>query len=497
MQFPLPSGDNMAEERSLQKNKVGLWAMAFLTVAAIYPMAMAVSNAAAAVTFGGFAAPLIPILGALLILLATIPILEYSRIASFAGGYYGLAEIGFGKAVGKFVAMENLFYFISFDVLTSTAFAYVIYSSLTYVTSYVLPVSLFISISIIFMFAMFLVTVLDLSISAKAVIFSGILQIIVLVIYSLIVILRSPYNSLEAFNPSVAPGGLSGLFLGVILAGFLFYTGYGVPLFFAEEGKAPFKDVWKAIVVGVIIPTVVGVLAIYSEVVAVGLSHASKLSSELSPGLAAYLPYLGIPAAIFFILVALLGQGFGGFVPGMTTARLIYSMGRDKFFKSDWITKVSRRGIPVNAAIINLILGIVATALDEGLMIHFYGLSQGAFDALFLSGSMAVAFWFIHHIIPDISLAFYLRKKGIKILKLRSFITSILAPAGAVILFVYSFYEGYSSLTEPYFGGLLFVLVSMVVVAIYVAIKHARNTLGMSYVERTISEEKLRAEFKD
>jgi hypothetical protein len=130
-------------------------------------------------------------------------------------------------------------------------------------------------------------------------------------------------------------------------------------------------------------------------------------------------------------------------------------------------------------------------------MIHFYGLSQGAFDALFLSGSMAVAFWFIHHIIPDISLAFYLRKKGIKILKLRSFITSVLAPAGAVILFVYSFYEGYSSLTEPYFGGLLFVLVSMVVVAIYVAVKHARNTLGMSYVERTISEEKLRAEFKD
>lgn len=487
----------MKESGTLARNKVGLWAMAFLTVAAIYPMAMAVSNAAAAVTFGGFAAPLIPIFGAVLILLATIPILEYSRISSFAGGYYGLAEMGFGRAVGKFVAVENLLYFISFDVLTSTAFAYVIYSSLTYVSTYVLPIWLFIAISIIFMFAMFLVTVLDLSLSAKAVILSGVAQVIILVIYSLYVIAKSPYNSLSAFNPAVAPGGLSGLFLGVILAGFLFYTGYGVPLFFAEEGKAPFRDVWRAIVIGVIIPTLVGVLAIYSEVVAFGLKNASKLSGELSPGLAAYLPYLGLPAAIIFILVALVGQGFGGFVPGMTTARLIYSMGRDGFFRSPSITKLSSKGIPVNAALINLVLGIVATVVDEALMIHFYGLSQGAFDALFLSGSMAVAFWFIHHIIPDISLAFYLRKKGISILKLRSLLTSVVAPAGAVLLFVYSFYEGYSSLTEPYFGGLIFVLLSMVLSAIYVGIKYRRNTLGMSYVERTVSMQKLKEEFME
>ncbi len=487
----------MKENEKLHKNKVGLWAMVFLTVAAIYPMAMAVSNAAAAVTFGGFAAPLIPIFGAVLILLATIPVLEYSRIASFAGGYYGLAEMGFGRAVGKFVGIQNLLYFISFDVLTSTAFAYVVYSSLTYVSSIILPVWAFIAISIIFMFGMFLVTVLDLSISAKAVIISGIAQVVILVIYSAVVIVKSPYNSISAFNPAVAPGGLSGLFLGVILAGFLFYTGYGVPLFFAEEGKAPFKDVWKAIVIGVIIPTVVGVLAIYSEVVAFGLKNASKLSSELSPGLAAYLPYLGLPAAILFIVVALVGQGFGGFVPGMTTARLIYSMSRDGFFKSKRLTKLSSRGIPVNAAIVNLVLGIVATVIDEALMISLYGLSQGAFDALFLSGSMAVAFWFVHHMIPDVSLAFYLKKKGISILKLRSFLTSVVAPAGAVILFVYSFYEGYKSLTEPYFGGLIFVLLSMLVSAIYVYVKHRNHSLGESYVERTVSTEMLKEEFMD
>jgi amino acid transporter len=478
-------------KNSLGKNKVGLWAMAFMTVAAIYPMAMAVSNAAAAVQYGGFAAPLIPIIGALLILLATVPILEYSRIASFAGGYYGLAELAFGKPVGKFVGLENLLYFFSFDVLTSTAFAYVIYTSLTYVSNYTLPSWAFITISIVFMFAMFLITVLDLSISSKVVIISGILQVIVLVVYSAVVIFRSPYNSLQAFNPASAPSGLSGLFLGVILAGFLFYTGYGVPLFFSEEGKASFKDVWKAIVVGVVIPTLVGVVAIYAEVVAVGLPNASALQSDLSPGLAAFIPYLGIPAAILFIIVALLGQGFGGFVPGMTTARLLFSMSRDNFIGGKSLSKVSKKGIPINAAIANLIIGIVATVIDEVVMIHFYGLTNGVFDALFLAGSMAVAFWFIHHIIPDISLAVYLHKKKISLAKPRNFLISVLAPAGAVILFVYSFYEGYSSLTEPYFGGLIFVLVSMLVVILYVIIKYKRKTLGESYISKNVSLEPL------
>ena len=481
--------DNL--KNSLGRNKVGLWAMAFMTVAAIYPMAMAVSNAAAAVQYGGFAAPLIPIIGALLILLATVPILEYSRIATFAGGYYGLAELAFGKPVGKFVGLENLLYFFSFDVLTSTAFAYVIYTSLTYVSSYTLPSWAFIAISIAFMFAMFLITVLDLSISAKVVIISGILQVIVLVIYSAIVIARSPYNSIEAFNPASAPSGLSGLFLGVILAGFLFYTGYGVPLFFSEEGKASFRDVWKAIVVGVVIPTLVGVFAIYAEVVAVGLPNASVLQNDLSPGLAAFIPYLGIPAAIVFIIVALLGQGFGGFVPGMTTARLLYSMSRDNFIGGKSLSKVSKNGIPINAAIVNLVIGILATVIDEVVMIYFYGLTNGVFDALFLAGSMAVAFWFIHHIIPDISLAIYLHKKKISLAKPRNFLISVLAPAGAVILFVYSFYEGYSSLTEPYFGGLIFVLVSMLVVVLFVIIKHYRNTLGESYISKNVSLEPL------
>jgi len=471
-------------DEGLQKGKVGLWGMAFLTIAAIYPMAMAVSNAAAAVTYAGFAAPLVPIFGAILILLASTPILEYARLTSFAGGYYGLAELGFGKSVGKFVALENLMYFLMFDVLTSTAFAYVIYTSLTYLLNYFLPSWIFILISILFFAAMYVVSVVDLKVSTKWIIGSGLIQIIILLIYGGVVIARTPYNSALAFSPSIAPEGLSGLFLGVILAGFLFYTGYGVPLFFSEEGKAPFREVWRAVVLGVAISTVIGIYAMYSEVVAVGLPHSASLAGELSPGLAAYLPYLGVVAGWIFFIVALIGQAFGGFVPGMSFTRLLYSMGRDKFIGSKWLTKLNSRGNPVNAALLNAILGAVLTVIIEILMILFYGISQGPFYALFLAGSMVVAYWFIHHIIPELALAFYLHKTGRKLLTLRNFLISVIAPAGGVALFLYSFYEGYSSLTEPYFGGLMAVFATSIIAVIIVLYKRAKGTLGESFVSK-------------
>jgi len=171
-------------------------------------------------------------------LLASIPILEYARLTSFAGGYYGLTELGFGKAVGKFVSLMNLVYFLFFDVLTSTAFAYVIYTSLIYLMNgYILPSWIYVLISVLFFIAMYIVSVIDLKVAAKWIIFSGVIQILILLVYGAYVIIKTPYNSLQAFNPNVAPGGFSGLFLGVILAGFLFYTGYGVPLSFLKRER--------------------------------------------------------------------------------------------------------------------------------------------------------------------------------------------------------------------------------------------------------------------
>jgi len=106
--------------------------------------------------------------------------------------------------------------------------------------------------------------------------------------------------------------------------------------------------------------------------------------------------------------------------------------------------------------LLNLILGIITTTTIEALMIYYYGLPQGAFYALFLSGSNVVAYWFIVHLLSDFGLTSFYYKTKILFKNIRSILVAIVAPIGATVVFLYSFYMGYSSLPEPYFGGFLF-----------------------------------------
>lgn len=484
----MPTEKNEKNEE-LKPGKVGLINMMFVSVAAIYPMAMAVSNASAAVQYAGLAAPLVPLFGALLLAFTSVPLLEYARIASFAGGYYGLTELGFGITAGKFMGLFVVFYRLFFDSLTATAFAYVTYTTAYVLFNYELPGIYLVVAAILFLFMLYIFTIMDLKIAANIISAMQILQIVTLLVFSAVVILRTPYNTLSAFNPNVAPGGLSGFFLATILAGFLFYTGYEVPLYLSEEGVEPFRNVWRAILYSVILSAVVGTITMYSEVVSMPPDKLSTLASVLNPGLSAYVPYLGFTAGLFFAIVALLGQLMGGVSPGLSIVRDLYALARDRFFGkrlSRWLTRLNKYNVPANAALVNLILGIITTVTMEALMIYYYGLPMGAFYALFLSGSMVVAYWMTIHIINDFALTVFYWRKGILFRSRRNILVAIVAPSGAMVILVYSFYMGYSSLPQPYFSGFIFVELSAIFSLLYVIYLRRRGAQWESYVQKKV-----------
>ncbi|MGC8974561.1 MAG: amino acid permease, partial [Thermoproteus sp.] len=321
-----------------------------------------------------------------------------------------------------------------------------------------------------------------------------ILQIIILIVFSIATITQSPYSSAEsfykAFNPLSAPGGLNGFFLAVILAGFLFYTGYDAPLYLSEESKSPFRDVWRAIAYGTILSALVGTLTLYAEVVGIGPDRLQELASVLNPGLTAFTPYVGLAGAVAFALAAWLGQLMGGVAPGLSAVRELYSLARDRFFGEfgyRYLTKLNERGVPSNSALVNMILGMVVTALMEFLMITIYGMPDGAFYALFLSGSMVVAYWFVLYMIIDLALSLFFKKNGIKILTPRNFLTSIVAPAGGVTVFAISLYLGYYNVPEPYFSGFIFVIASTIASFIYVLImRRYRGKYWESYISKKV-----------
>jgi amino acid transporter len=473
----------------LRAGQLGLFSLMCMTIAAIYPMAMAVTNASAAVGYAGFAAPLVPLFGALLVLFVSIPILEYARITAFAGGYYGLIELGFGISMGKLMGFFTIFYNTFFDTLTAIAFAYIIYTTSYVLFDYELAGWTLILMSIIFLILMYIFTIIRIRIAAWVNNLIQVAQIAILVIYSTIVIILSPYNDLSAFNPNVAPEGLQSFFLGVILAGFLFYTGYVAPLYLSEEGVEPYKNVWRAIMYGVIIMALVGTFTLYAEVVGIGPYRVNELAAVLNPGLSAFVPYLGFIAGIIFIVVAWLGQLMGGVAPGLSAVRDVYALARDRFFGergSLWLTKLNRYEVPGNSALLNLILGIILTVTIELLMINYYGLPEGAFYSLFLAGSNVVAYWFILHLVSDLALASYYYKLKILFKNVRNILVALVSPIGGATVFLYAFYMGYSSLPSPYFEGFIFVILSLIFSAIYVAILRRKGAKWESYVSKKV-----------
>jgi amino acid transporter len=482
------------EKRSFKQSNLSMWYLFAFSAALMAPIVMAIGNAGAAVVYAGFAAPLIPIIGAVLVLFVSVPILEYARYTKFSGGYYGLAELGFGKAVGKFVALLNYLYYFIIYVAIATALPFGVITTIYYVTGYLMPEWTFLLMAVIILIWGYLQTVFNVKIAAKVVLLAVVTQIVVLLIYSLYVISKTPYNSTAAFNPANSIGGFHGLFLGAILAGFLFYLGYGTSLFFSEEGKAPFKTVWKSIVIAILVTGGIGILAIYSEVAGIGLANSASLASDLNPGAVIYGKYMG-PVAVYILLAVFVFAQLGTETSAtMAGARLAFSLSRDDFFSGKF-GKFNGRlhpkyDTPANAATVIFIGSLVITFVEAGVIFHYFGYYNGVFDSYFLAGSMAVAIWFIHHIIPDLGMIRALPKYfKQKLSRPRNIFVALIAPLTGTAILIYSFYEGYSSLTEPYFGGFITVLVLVFLSIVFVSVKARKGTLGHSFIEESIIEQ--------
>ena len=459
-----------------------------------YPIGVAMSAGAGFVVYAGVAAPLVLVFGALMILFFTVPVFEYSRISAFNGGYYGLAELGLGRAVGKYTATINLLYLLWWNIVGPAAVSFDVFTLLYYLFNYQLPAILYILISVGVMISIFIFSVFEIKATVRTFIIAVIIELVTIISVAFYVIAKAPYNSVSPFLVSSAPGGLNSIMLGVIVAGFLSYTMYGNPLFFAEEGKASYKDSWRAMVLIIVIFTILGLLGTYSELATVNPANPGNLTSVWNPAAVFYLPYIGFAGVLTYLVVAIGLQFFSTLTPGMTSARMLFSMSRDGFFKSKWLAQIdSKRGTPIHGAIVNLIIGLVLLVSFESILFAVYGTFNASFYALFLSGSMGVAFWFFHHIVPDISFPFFLRKHNIKLLSPRYFASAILAPAGAIILFVLALYYGYSGLAEPYFAGFVIVIAMILGTIVYTAYKWKKGELGESYVHQTINQDFLKS----
>ncbi|WP_241761896.1 APC family permease [Thermoplasma acidophilum] len=468
----------MSEETSLKGKELGLWTLVALSMGSIYPLAFAVSNGAGAVVYAGFAAPIVPIFAALAILLVSVPALMFSKHVSFAGGYYGFAEKGFGPATGKYVALVNLFYYILMDVVSVVAVSYILSTALSALYGYTLPLALYIIIALISTVLMFLFTVFDIRISGLSVLIIVAVQILIVLIFSFITIARTPYNSVQAFNIARAPAGITGVMFASVTAGFLFFTGYGAPFYFAEETRTSERTVWRSIIISIVLLTVVSVIVTYAEVAAVGLSNASSLATDWNPAVVAFGKYIGSIGTLVFIVIALIGQIWAGIVGGMSGARLIYAMGRDNFVFPRRFSRTHRKyKTPVYAAAFELAVTALLTIVSPIALVHVYGYSQGIFYSLFLFGALTTFMWVLQHLIADASSVPFFRKLYRRVTA--KVATYTLVPTiAAAALFIYADITSYVGIGQPYLTGLYVIFALLIGSLVYVIYLHSKNKLG-------------------
>lgn len=471
-------------ESSLAKNKVNLSRMIALGMAGVFLYGYAYATSGGFISTAGSAAIYVGILGLIVVILVAIPILEYTRMVKFSGGYYGLAELGFGRAVGKFTAMVNYFYYNFWQVGDSLITGMLMVVGYFIITGSLLPEWLFYVVAIVTATAMFIGAITEVSLGTKIIFISMIVQIILVLGSALYVISTSHYNSLVYLNPDSAKGGFSGIALGASIAGFLTFIGYGNAIFYSEEGRESRKIVWRSIIISLILTVVIGTISIYSELVAT--SNINAIEASAIPLLTAYGKYYGTIGLIVF---------WAAFIPIYYTtiiggagahARLLYSMARDNFIGGKWLKQLHpKRHIPEHAAFVNYLITLGIVIVSSIIIFSVYGYNETAMFYLgFAPFTTATILWYFHHFIPDISLAFYIKKNKIKESRIRFAVTSIIAPAAGVIIFAYAFYSGIvSDLLEPYFAYVLTALVLVGSAAIYVFYKAKTNTLGDSTVE--------------
>ena len=350
------------------------------------------------------------------------------------------------------------------------------------ITGVMAPLWVFFAIVIVTLVAQYLGSILRVENLGRVVAYSSIIQIAVVIVASVYVILKTPYNSFIFLNPTSGPGGFSGIALGASIAGFLTFTGYGSPLFYSEEGKASWSTVWKSVIVGLVISVAVGSIAVYAEVAA--LSNISYVASSPIPLLTAFGPYFGTIGLLFFWAMWIPTFYLG--MPGMSAAqnRLVYSMVRDNFIKIKWLGKLDEKGTPKNAGLFNFAIGVVITIVIGIVLIQVYGYNINTlFYLAFSPFTTAVIVWYFHHIIPELGLYRAYRKYKIKVSLARKITLGIIVPIVATIVFLYAFYEGIiSDLAEPYFAFVLMGFVALMIDAVYIVIKAIKKEQGKSVI---------------
>jgi amino acid transporter len=312
----------------LQKNVLSLPNCIALSVALMGPVLAVVLNAPAAGPQAGGALPLSFLVALIVILFVGNTVVQFARVLPSTGSFYTFTSQGLGGSAGFFTGW---LFFGAYTLLvpglfTATAAFAHDYVKATFNTE--VPWWL---IAFVFMAIVVVLSVRSIRTSVRVDLTLLAIEVIVFLLLATIAIaMAGNGNTLNAFNPSSSPNGLSGVGIGVVF-GILSFIGFDAAAVLGEETRNPTRMIPLAVAGSVI---GVGIFYVY---VMYGLTAGYHLNSP--EGMKAFLadptPFVTLahrdaPWLEQLVDLCAIAGLFSCFLALQnTTVRVLFSMGRE------------------------------------------------------------------------------------------------------------------------------------------------------------------------
>ncbi len=354
----------------------------------------------------GDALPLVLSLSFAVYLGMTLITYEWSKEVSSAyswAAYHRRAFSKFGKFLSFYGGTTFYYYYLlgyaGFAMLGLTTFLYPIFPSLFTAYPWIwIPITVAIIVETS-TFAYF-----GIKLSMRYILYTGLAEVVFLLVTSAILVIKAgPSNTSLVFTPAPLGNNVPALATAMILGISIFSRSNNV-LPISEETRNPKENVPLSLAILAALLGAVIILSAYAQTVTYALGNMSTYLSLVNPGVSVYLQYLGLTAAVIYIVFIVNGFNSSGLSFETSSVRTAYAFARDNLVFPRSLAKTNRYKVPGNLIIFTAILSIAVSVVSGILFGPFVG-------GLFLIISNSV-FSFSNHAIAGIGLGFYHHSKG-------------------------------------------------------------------------------------
>ncbi len=468
--------NNARHGGKLRKNSIGFWGVVFYAVSVIFPAGAFAVTGVTAMTYGGETAPLAFLVGGITLFLAVIAIYVFSQHIDNAGGYYKYVEAGTqNKYLSKSVGFWNAFWVIGDMIAASIVVGWFTWVGLSSLLNITIPLYGVVLLSLIVPVLYLIVGYFGIKVASGTAITIGLLQLLIFTGLAIAFVTKTHYNSIAYFNIGNSLGGLHGFFLAMVVGAFLAYGGYGSVVSLGEEAKLSKQTLKKSIVTALLIMVAFDTFVVYSIVAAAG-PNLSVVDGQFAPGLYIAQQFYGLDVALFAFIFVVLAQVFSPVIFGNSGARTVFSLARDGLLPESFSRVHKKYGSPYIATIWIFVIVVVGVLITLFPMVHYYGEANGLFDSFAMWGTAITIFTLLYHIVTNNSLAFFVRRAGLKMKPL----TYIVGPTIASIILAIAIYYSLVGLTLPL--SMVYILIPVWIIIAVILIRFRKNSTSVESI---------------